>query len=131
MIALFVLLGFIGLCVYAFIADKRDDRKRHENCKYESIGWLYQQFQLPKFYVHVLTKTGKVYITEPFEPTSKVEYWYRGWHVVNFDSLTQAKDRIERSISTGRFYNQSTETFIPLCEIEYMQAKEYSEKENK
>ena len=124
MIVLFTLLGFIGLVVLAFIADNRDYKRANAECEAKLKAWLEEEMAKPKYHVYVLTKTAKIYVTEVFEPSIRRYLMLLDWRSCTNTSLQNATYRIVSSIKSGCFHDVASNTFIPLCEIEYMQAKQ-------
>ena len=122
MIALLIFLGFIGLMVWAFYADRKNDKKDYAKRKEEQVAWMAEQAKSPKFKVVVTTKAGKTYETAAFEPESEIEYWFGGWHLETKSSKLLAHSRIEGSIKAARYFHEAENLFIPMCEIETFQA---------
>jgi hypothetical protein len=83
----------------------------------------------PLSYVEIKTKSGLKFKTHPFEPCYKIE---EDFDIFNFrvervycytikSSKDQAKKVIKKWIESDRFEDDSTDTYIPMCEIESFQ----------
>ena len=122
MIALLIFLGLLGFMVWAIRSDNRDTNRRHAELQATGEAWLKEHLALPRYRVKVLTKARNAYYSKDFEPSFKLEYWFQGWHLDTHSSLGQAERMIEGSIKSDRYYHREGNLFIPMCEIESLQA---------
>lgn len=90
---------------------------------------LQKEFLKPLSYVEIKTKSGLRFKTNPFEPYYKIEEDLdirhfsveRIYYFFIRSSKEQAKKVIKKWIENDRFEDDSTDTFIPMCEIESFQ----------
>lgn len=114
--ALFLLVGFPILIIWAIIKDNKDDKKHALKCEKELADWMVEQLSLDKYKVVVTTKSGKKYKTPSMYPYGEVVYSI-DTYVYTRTSFESAQNFIESSIKADRFYHAETCKFIPLCEI--------------
>lgn len=124
MVILCIVLTLVGIMIWAHIVVKLINELDHKESeeKVKAVKQLMEQNDLTKHYVYVLTKTGKIFVTALYEPIS---YYGGGMYIDRQTSLDQAKNSIERSINSGRFYDRETNTYVPLCEIEYFKVQQF------
>jgi len=110
------------LFVWAIWKDTRDSRKEDQECEAKAQAWLEEELQKPRFRVSVLTKTSKIYESDVFIPS--VETWGSGIFrsTIKNTSLGRAHGLIESAIRLNRYFDDKTNTFIPMCEIEEIRA---------
>lgn len=124
-----IILGvpaFLAFSFWSYYQVKLTEVKEKLKVKEESAKWLEEQKLLPRYKFLVKTRSGTIIENEtPFEPTSETEYWaILGWCVTQRTSLERVNIQIEGFIKRGVVHDLKTNTYIPMCEIEYMQAKE-------
>jgi hypothetical protein len=119
MVALIVLLLFVGLCIWGFFSDRRQFRREEAECKQRRQAFLADQSKIPKSRVVVTTKGGKVFKSGLFEPTAEIHYVFH--HSVDYvTSSNWAQIEIEVTFRRGYYYDYINLQYIPVCEIEEM-----------
>ena len=123
MVTLLIFLSFPALGVWAWIADSRKDKREWAKLEKQAREWLEEQNKLPKYRVKVLTKGGKEYFSDPFDPATDIHLYFR--ELYKFTSLEKARESIELDIRGKYFYYPKDNLYVPMCEVEEMKAEVY------
>ena len=130
MIGFFIVAGVIGLIVGITIwynsYTAEVNTAKLKKIKAQAEESLKKELLNPLCYVEIKTKSGLVFKTHPFEPYFKIEedldiFHFRVERVYYYfikSSKDQAKKVIKKWIESDRFEDDSTDTYIPMCEIE-------------
>lgn len=98
-------------------SDSREAQLHYDDIVRRGKIWQEEQERAPRYKVRVTTKAGKVYESPPLEPYHEVT-----WRLRSFASIVQADLLIEESIKCGWFHHRVSNTYVPVCELESLQA---------
>ena len=108
---------FIGLVIFGWIADDRSEARDKAKTESDAKTWLDEELKKPRSKVVVLTKNGKTYDSESFEPYYEILRFFH-WTYWNYPSKNLAKSKIEQSFKHGRYFHEQTDTYIPMCDVD-------------
>lgn len=130
MTALMMIAGIIILFVRSIIwynsYNSKKNKAKLNKVEEQAKQALKNEIIKPLSYVEIKTKSGLKFETTPFKPYYKLEedLDIHGFSVkkIYFYSIKSSKDQakkfIKEWIKKDQFEDESTDTFIPMCEIE-------------
>lgn len=121
--AIFIISFIIAL--YHFLSDKINHNKL-SMVKIDAEEDLKKELKKPLSHVLIKTKSGLIFKTKDFKPYYKIlddliihNFFIEKVYLYEMvSSKDQAKKAIDKWISSEKFEDAETDTFIPICEIE-------------
>jgi hypothetical protein len=130
MIVFFISVGVIvGTTIWYNSYTSKVNTSKLKKIEDQAEEALKKELLNPLNYVEIKTKSGLKFQTNPFEPYYKIEEDFnishfrieRVYYYIMKSSKDQAKKAIKKWIESDQFFDDSTDTYIPMCEIEYFQ----------
>lgn len=133
MTGLYIFLGaiflIVGITIWYNSYTAKVNSAKLKKIEDQAEEALKKELLNPLSYVEIKTKSGLKFKTHPFEPYYKIEedfdiFHFRVERVYYYfikSSKDQAKKVIKKWIESDRFEDDSTDTYIPMCEIESFQ----------